>query len=168
MHMSKRQILGIAFVAAGLAAGGLALRSWQTHTDPVQIDANLGDLVQGDRASIAVGPGQPQADRSRSGQASQSPDLSSATIAVAEDDSGFRVPTAEEMARARDAIAAELELLSPGPVGQIPTTSGVGYTLGMRGASVALYWPRPDGETEMGVRCHDVPAPRMDADQEGL
>jgi hypothetical protein len=138
--MINRQNSGVVLFTAGLVVSGLALRAWQTSAD-----------------TVAAPDGQPNARQANAYAAESPPGLAASTIAVSETGEGFRVPTADEMARAREAIAVELELFSPGPVRQIPTTSGVGYTLGMRGASVALFWPQHDGA--MGVRCHDVPAP---------
>lgn len=66
----------------------------------------------------------------------------------------FRAPTAAEMASLRASIAAELEALLPAGGERLPSTSGVAYTLGARGASVALLWPTGEGPA---VACADVP-----------
>jgi len=140
MRMTNRRNFGVFLFTAGLAVSVLGLRAWQARADTVA----ASNVQPGDRqanAQAAAGP----------------PGLDVSSIAVSETGEEFRVPTAEEIARARQAIAVELELFSPGPVRRISTTSGVGYTLGMRGASVALFWPQHDGA--MGVRCHDLPAP---------
>lgn len=174
--MSTRKIAGTALITAGLAAGVLAFQSWQTRDDLALAEEGRNVLARAERLhGHGVRPETASRDRAMPSEllsaAASIPEPSAATIAVAEGEGGFRMPTADEMARARDAIAAELELLSPGPVEQIPTTSGVGYTLGMRGASVALYWPQPGGgeagET-MAVTCHDAPGLHLDADREGL
>ncbi len=63
-------------------------------------------------------------------------------------------PSADEMAMIRARMAAEIEALVP-PGGQrIPTTSGVAYTLGTRGASLAVVWPTSEG---LALSCADSP-----------
>jgi len=140
-----RRRLGVLLVAASLAIAGLALRRWRLEHLGAPIPIRAG-LVMG--PAIARGLAQPAPPRPAAAMVTRDP--------VGDANGGVRTPTAAELARARQAIADELRALAPGPIGRVPTTSGVGFTLGMRGASVALVWPPADGG--FALRCTDAPA----------
>lgn len=132
MILSRRRVLGWTCIASAvlLAAFALVMRA-----DPGP-DSILGTAG---RAPEPTGA-----------------DVPSASIIVmrGEGAGATRGPSAEDMAAIRSRATAELEALVPPGGERVPTTSGVAYTLGMRGASLAMLWPAAEGSTWSCLDAH--------------